>query len=184
MKLPVIKLHKLLLAGAFAAICTANTAQAELPQISDARVVQPPPGANVAAAFFTISNPGTEPLFITDAQSNIAKQVEVHLSSVVDDIAKMEKQASVEVPAGESLDFKHGSYHIMFMGLNKDLKSGDNLDLVLNTSEGDIDISIPVISLEDAMSQGEMKSKMKGEMDSGMKGDPMHMDSNISKDSQ
>lgn len=133
---------------------------AELPQISDARVMQPPPGANVAAAYFTISNPGAEPLDITDAQSDIAKRVEVHLSFVENDVAKMQKQASVTIDAGQSLEFKHGSYHVMFMGLHQDLIAGESLDLVLTTSAGDISVNVPIISLEDAMSSQEMKHNM------------------------
>lgn len=152
---------------------------AELPQISDARVVQPPPGAKVAAAYFTISNPSAEPLAIIDADSDIAKQVEVHLSFVENDVAKMEKQESVIVAAGESLEFKHGSYHVMFMGLNQNLVAGESLDLVLNTSAGDIQVSVPIISLEDAMSSNKMqhdKHSMESDMEHNnmnheMKGD-------------
>ena len=129
-----------------------SVALAELPQISDARVVQPPPGSNVAAAYFTIRNTTSESLQITDANSDFAKKVEVHLSFVENDVAKMEKQDSVTVEAGDSLEFKHGSYHVMFMGLNKELTAGNSLDLTLNTSAGDIDISVPIISVDDAMS--------------------------------
>ncbi|MFK7860256.1 MAG: copper chaperone PCu(A)C [Granulosicoccus sp.] len=142
-------------------------ALAELPQINDARVVQPPPGSNVAAAYFTINNGGSDALEITSAASDVAKKVEVHLSFVENDVAKMEKQESVVVGAGESLDFKHGSFHVMFMGLNEELVAGDSLDLVLTTSAGDIAVSVPVISLEDAMSRDNMKSDMKDSMHSG-----------------
>ena len=130
---------------------------AELPQISDARVVQPPPGAKVAAAYFTISNPGDKPLAIMNAASDIAKSVEVHRSVVENDVAKMEKQESVTVPPGDSLEFKHGSYHVMFMGLNQDLVAGESFDLIVNTSAGDILVSVPIISLEDAMSRTHMQ---------------------------
>ncbi|MFK8081790.1 MAG: copper chaperone PCu(A)C [Granulosicoccus sp.] len=151
-----------------------TSAQAELPQISDARVVQPPPGANVAAAYFTINNSGTEALEITSAQSDIAKKVEVHLSFIENDVAKMEKQESVIVGAGESVEFKHGSFHVMFMGLNEELLAGNSLDLVLNTSAGDISVSVPVISLDEAMSGQPMKEEISADnMKKGMT-DPMH----------
>ena len=150
----------------------ASTALAELPVISDARVVQPPPGSKVAAAYFTVQNNGSEPLEITDAKSDIAKRVEVHLSFVENDVAKMEQQDSVVVDAGTSLEFKHGSYHIMFMGLNQSLRAGESLDLVLNTSAGDIAVSVPIISLDEASSTGEMKHGM----EHGMKHDMKHED--------
>lgn len=137
-----------------------SIAVAELPRIKDAHVVQPPPGSKVAAAYFTINNSGSEPLQITGAVSDIAKKVEVHLSIVENDVAKMQKQESVVVGAGESLEFKHGSYHVMFMGLNEALVAGSSLDLVLTTSAGDIPVSVPVISLDDAMSKKDMKDSM------------------------
>ena len=137
-----------------------GVAIAELPRISDARVVQPPPGSKVAAAYFTIRNTASEPLLITDVKSDIANRVEVHLSSVENDVAKMEKQQSVTVESGASLEFKHGSYHVMFMGLNEVLKAGNSFDVTLVTNAGDIVVSVPVISIDDAMSmQHDMKEK-------------------------
>lgn len=147
-----------------------TAALAELPQVSDAHVVQPPPGSKVAAAYFTINNSGSEALEITNVESDIAKKVEVHLSFVENDVAKMIKQESVEVGAGESLDFKHGSYHVMFMGLNQELVAGSSFNLVLNTSAGDISVSVPIISLDEAMSNHEMKHGMKEANDDLKKG--------------
>jgi len=133
------------------------SALAELPQIDDARVVQPPPGATVAAAYFTVNNSGSEPLEITDVSGQIAKNIELHLSFVENDVARMEQQSSIVVDAGQSLEFKHGSFHVMLMGLNEDLVAGDAFELVLETSAGDLSVSVPVISLEDAMAGDGMK---------------------------
>lgn len=140
--------------AALLSVMLATPAMAELPQISDARVVQPPPGSKVAAAYFTINNSGNKALDITDAASDIAKKVEVHLSFVENDVAKMQKQEQVSIPAGESLEFKHGSYHVMFMGLNKELLAGESMQLTLTTSAGDLTVTVPIISLEDAMQAG------------------------------
>lgn len=123
---------------------------AELPQVSDARIVQPPPGSKVAAAYFNILNPGTEPLVITDASSDINAKVEVHLSAVVDDVATMKKQDSVVIEPGRSLAFKQGSYHIMFMGVSEPLTAGNEVNVTLVTNVGPISVSVPVISLEEA----------------------------------
>lgn len=142
---------------------------AELPQINDARVIQPPPGAKVAAAYFTITNPGSEPLEILDASSDIAARVEVHLSFVENDIAKMQKQDSVVIPAGESLEFKHGSYHVMFMGLSETLVSGNAFDLVLETSAGPLPVTVPVISPDASSSMQGMKHDMNKAADHDMK---------------
>ncbi len=142
-----VRLFKTLLLSAI----LMTPAIAELPQVNDARVVQPPPGAKVAAAYFTINNTDSDTLEITGVTSDIAKRVEIHLSRVENDVAKMEKQESVSVSAGESLEFKHGSFHVMFMGLNKALVAGESMQLTLNTSAGALKVSVPIISLEDAM---------------------------------
>jgi len=163
-----------------ASLFTAGTAIAELPQISDARVMQPPPGAKVAAAYFTISNDSSEPLEILDAKSDVAAKTEVHLSFVENDVAKMEKQDSVVVESGESLEFKHGSYHVMFMGLQQELLAGNTLDIVLVTNAGDIDITIPILALGESAS---MKHGNGGDMDHKMNHD-MHKDGAMDKDSK
>lgn len=144
------------------AIGFVSTAFAELPQISNARIVQPPPGSNVAAAYFTVSNSSDKALEITGATSGIAAKTEVHLSFVENDVAKMEEQDAVTVEPGEALEFKHGSLHIMFMGLNEELVAGNSLNITLITSAGNIDVAVPVISLEDAMSGSEMEHDTSG----------------------
>lgn len=130
-------------------LCVGN-AIAELPQIKDARIIQPPPGAKVAAAYFTVNNSSDAALVILKVSSDSIKKVEIHLSSVVDDVARMAKQDNVTVPPGESLEFKHGSYHLMLMGMVKPLESGQTINFLLQTSEGPLPIKIPVLTPDEA----------------------------------
>lgn len=132
-------------------LCLSTASLAEMPQISDARIVQPPPGAKVAAAYFTINNPTSKDLTITGVSAGDSiETAELHKSSVVDDVARMEKQESVSIPAGESLEFKHGSYHVMLMGLNTSLDAGEELTIELDTSAGTLSVAIPVITPDEA----------------------------------
>ena len=75
-------------------------------------------------AFMVIENTGKQSDVLVSVHSDIAKRTEVHLTSISKDgMAKMEHQKDgVQIPAGGSLVFKHGSYHIMFMGLTGDVK--------------------------------------------------------------
>lgn len=151
---------------------TLSASFASSPEISNARIIQPPPGAKVAAAYFTIENTGDAPLVITGADSDDVPMVSLHLSVVVDDVAKMLEQESVTVDAGDTLEFKHGSYHLMLMGLTEPLVSGSNLSFELQTSAGTLPIQIPVLSPDEAAN---MPS---GSMDHGkMKHDTMNHDS-------
>ena len=43
----------------------------------------------------------------------------------------MRPVARVEIPAGGSLQLKPGSYHVMLIGLARDLAVGDTIDLTL-----------------------------------------------------
>lgn len=132
-------------------VCFSGVALAELPQVSDARIIQPPPGAKVAAAYFTLSNPGTDELTITGVSTGDAvNTAELHKSSVVDDVARMQKQTSIAIAAGESLEFTHGSYHVMLMGLNTPLEPGNELTIVLETSAGELSVAVPIITPDEA----------------------------------
>ena len=143
---------------------TTGLAAADVAQISDARIVQPPPGAKVAAAYFTINNPTDQPLIITGASSNSIPKVSIHLSAVVDDVAKMMEQESVTVAAGQSLEFKHGSYHLMLMGLTSPLAPGTSITFEVQTSVGPLPLEIPIITPDEATSMND------GKMDHGKMG--------------
>jgi len=115
------------------------------PHIMNPFVTATPPGATVAAGYLKIMNMSDKPLEITGAQSTSVSRVEIHLSSIVDDVAKMEKVDSLVVPAGETVELKHGSYHLMLMELTSSLKPGDTVDITLNTSSGEVSLQMPVV---------------------------------------
>jgi len=119
-------------------------AQAELPVVQNAFIAPTPPGAKVAAAFMTFRNNGNDAIEITTATSPAVNMVEIHLSTIVDDVASMQKQDSVQVPAGGSVAFKHGGYHFMLMGLETQLVEGDTVPLIITTSAGVMYLDVPV----------------------------------------
>lgn len=124
----------------------ANSAIADMaPHIMNPFITATPPGATVAAGYLKIMNKSDKAITITGAKSSTISRVEIHLSSIVDDVAKMEKVDSLVIPAGETVELKHGSYHIMLMELTSPLKPGDKVDVTLNTSSGDIALQIPVV---------------------------------------
>ncbi|MFK7889662.1 MAG: copper chaperone PCu(A)C [Granulosicoccus sp.] len=141
------------------AALSSGAALAELPQISDARMIQPPPGAKVAAIYFNITNTGDDTLQLLDARSDVASKTELHLSKVENDVAMMVRQDRIDVEAGETLAFRHGSYHVMLMGLSTALEAGSTVDIALETSAGELLVSVPVISLDDAMPRKSMPAE-------------------------
>lgn len=128
------------------ALLFASAAHAELPQISDAFINQPPPGAPVAAGYFTINNTASEALIITGASTDQGGEIEVHLSEIIDDVATMSEQESITIEPGEQLEFRHGSYHLMLMGMSDILKPGSEVAVSLETNQGEVQFNMPVMA--------------------------------------
>lgn len=115
-----------------------NLALADLPLLfKDSRITLPPPGAGVAAGYLTIENNSETDMKIVYASSEAFKKVEIHESTIENDIAKMRKQDSIEIKAGESLEMAHGGFHLMLMGIVDPLKAGQSVPIELTTESGD-----------------------------------------------
>ena len=94
--------------------------------------------ASAGAAYATITNAGSAADALIGASSPAAATVEVHETVVMGSpdasggrMMGMQPVVRVEIPAGGSLQLKPGSYHVMLIGLVKDLKAGDTIDLTL-----------------------------------------------------
>jgi len=94
--------------------------------------------AGAGAAYATITNAGSAADALIGASSPAARTVEVHETVVMGSpdasgggMMGMQPVARVEIPAGGSLQLKPGSYHVMLIGLVKDLKPGDTIELTL-----------------------------------------------------
>lgn len=94
--------------------------------------------ASAGAAYATITNAGSAADALIGASSPAAATVEVHETVAMRSpdasgggVMGMQPVARVEIPAGGSLQLKPGSYHVMLIGLVKDLRAGDTIDLTL-----------------------------------------------------
>ena len=98
-----------------------------------------------SAVFFVVDNPSNEDDRILSASSDIATAVELHESTLIDDVMKMEKQEFVLIPAGEEVLFKPGGLHVMLIGLHKDLMVGDEFILTIQLEKnGEIPLDVVV----------------------------------------
>lgn len=106
-----------------------------------------------SAAYLTLTNFTDADAALIGASSDVAAAVEIHLSSMgADGTMTMEKQDSVAIPAGKALELKPGSYHIMLIGLTKDLNVGDEIALTLHfDGYDDLTLTVPV---QDAADMG------------------------------
>jgi len=101
-------------------------------------------GAN-GAMYMTIRNTGSAADKLLKAQSDVAKSVELH--TVVNDggVMKMTPVEAIEVPAGGETALKPGGFHVMLIGLTRDLKPGDKVAFKLQfANAGTVDVQAEV----------------------------------------
>ena len=110
------------------------------------------PNVPNSAAFFVIKNNSDKDIAITSANSDIAEKNELHTHIKENKMMKMIKIEKLVVPAKSSLELKSGGDHVILMGLKKELKVGDEINLELSFSDGDKkNIKVPVKDLASTM---------------------------------
>ena len=110
------------------------------------------PNVSNSAAFFVIKNNSDKDIAITSANSDVAEKNELHTHIKENEMMKMMKIEKLVVPAKSSLELKSGGDHVMLMGLKKELKAGDEINLELSFSDGDKkSIKVPVKDLASTM---------------------------------
>ena len=128
MRPPLIRLAMLVIAS-FAFVACGPSSGSTTPTVTDAWA-RPGPIGGQSAAYFTITNPATTTEALVSATSPGASIVSVHETSVDGaGMSDMHPVARVDVPAGQSVEFKPGSYHIMLMGLTSELTAGGTIEL-------------------------------------------------------
>lgn len=84
-----------------------------------------------SAAYMVIRNTGGQADKLIKAESDVAKSVELHNVKMENDVMKMFQVDGVDVPANGQAELKPGSFHVMLIGLTRDLKAGDKIQLTL-----------------------------------------------------
>lgn len=113
--------------------------------ISDAYARATPPGATVGAIYFELRNRGTQDDRLLSADSPVGERTEVHTHTMQDGVARMHEVEAVEIPAGESVSFEPGGFHIMLLDLKAPLNEGDRIPLTLSFERtGQLELTVPV----------------------------------------
>jgi copper(I)-binding protein len=93
-----------------------------------------------------LHNHGVEADALIRVSSDVADAVEMHLSQMnADGTMEMAQQKKIDLPADGEVEFKPGSYHVMFIGLKQDLVAGSEITLTLMFEKaGEITLTVPV----------------------------------------
>lgn len=88
-------------------------------------------------------------------QSPVAKLVQIHQMQMKDDVMLMGPVDALELPAGKPVSLDADGYHVMLMGLVRQLKQGEQvpLTLVVEDAKGhkeNIEVQAQVRALNDA----------------------------------
>lgn len=84
------------------------------------------------AAFMILENTGDAPDKLVSVTSDVAQTVEIHKTEMQEGIMRMAPVDFIEVPAKGNAELKPGGFHIMLIGLKKDLVPGEQIELTLN----------------------------------------------------
>jgi periplasmic copper chaperone A len=120
------------------------------------------PAKTGAAYIGKISNHSQNSDRLISATSPAAKRVQVHNSIVENGIAKMRHVEALNLKPGQSVALKPGGYHIMMMGLNAPLRTGQSFPLTLIFEKaGKITLTVDVRKIGSShkmkMDHGKMK---------------------------
>lgn len=126
----------LALAACAAAFTFAQAAFAHDFKLGDLEIAKPmsfatAPTAKTGAGFMTITNSGASDDTLVEVRADFPR-VELHKTEEQDGVMKMLHQENgIVVPAGGAVELKHGSYHVMFMGLSEALIAGESIPATL-----------------------------------------------------
>ncbi|WP_108484588.1 copper chaperone PCu(A)C [Oceaniglobus ichthyenteri] len=101
--------------------------------------------AQTAGGFMTVTNAGDTADKLLEVRGDFPR-IEIHTTEMTDGVARMMKQEFIALPAGETVTFQPGGYHVMFMGLGGDpFEVGEEIPLTLVfENAGEIDVVFDV----------------------------------------
>lgn len=97
-----------------------------------------PPVSKVMAAFMIFENNTDQVVNIVKISSPSFARVEMHLSKIVDGVAKMLPQQKLSIPAKGTLTLQPGSYHLMLFQPKQPLKTGDSVPMLITLDDGTV----------------------------------------------
>jgi copper(I)-binding protein len=124
-----------LLTTASAAVARTDAA-ACLPKVSKGWIRAAPPGATMLAGYAEVRNDCREPFILTGAKAADFVMAQVHESRIENGSSRMLHAKRTTLPAGGTLSFAPGGYHLMLMHPRKAMPEGTVVKLELLLEDG------------------------------------------------
>ena len=132
---PAVKLLALV-AGVWVA-CTGDSARRAPPLAAEGELrvfsayIPAPPAPDIASLYFTVANAGQLPDTLTAVQTNVGTAM-LHEMVTENGLSTMQHVSAIEVAAGEALQLRPGSYHVMLSQLSAPIALGDTIAVTLH----------------------------------------------------
>ena len=115
-------------------------------ELSDARIFAPLKGSNATAGYVTIKNTSKKEVTLTLAKVEPFAAVELHETIEKDGRMSMQKIEKFIIKAGQGLELKPGSNHIMLFDPTKEVKPNDILKVIFLIDGKETSFDFKVIS--------------------------------------
>ena len=100
--------------------------------VSDAWARTSPMMERAGAAYMVLQNSGAAEDKLLSVESDVAKTIELHETKESGGMMQMSPVPNIPIAAGGKTELKPGGLHVMLIGLNRELKAGDKVQLTLN----------------------------------------------------
>jgi len=134
------------------AVTAVLSAVLSIPAIAQVTVKDPwaratVPAAKSSGAFMQVQSKTDARL--VGVSSPVAGVAELHQMSMKDNRMTMAPVEGIDLPAGKTVELASGGYHIMLMGLKRQLKEGESIPVTLTVEGKDrkresVDVQVPV----------------------------------------
>jgi len=106
-------------------------------------------GAAVGGAYMTIINTGNVSDRLLGGSSDASNRFEIHEMSMENGVMKMRPLGKgLELKPGQTVEFKPGGYHVMFVGLKAQFEEGQHIKATLQFEKaGNIGVDFAVRSI-------------------------------------
>ncbi|HEY1394265.1 MAG TPA: copper chaperone PCu(A)C [Methylibium sp.] len=103
-------------------------------------------GQQVGGGFLTLKNTGPGADKLIGGSTPVAERLELHMMRMDGNVMRMDEVPAIELPAGQSVEFKPGGYHLMFRGLKAPLKLGSSVPVTLKFEKaGELKLQMKVL---------------------------------------
>ena len=156
--IPLLFVSSALIASVFSTVVTANEHAHSNIYIEHPWSRPTPPGTPMGVGYLVIRNHSERDITLVSASTPRAGHVSMHETLMKDGVMRMRQiDNGLTISAGEAVELKPNSYHLMLEKLTEPLKEGESIPLTLEFEDaGAIDVELSVQSLDADMKEPEM----------------------------